>query len=499
GDTLTYTINVTNNGAPTSIQITDPIPVDTSFVTGSAPVDVTFDAANNQILWSGTLGSGVSASFSYKVQINQAPLQSSTIVNTAALTYSANAVPALLSAATTVGITPDLNDSAYTASPALVGPNGVVTFTLNLLNDGTADATNATAQLAIPSGTTLVAGSASASTGSVSIDPSLTKITWTAAGPLVIGGVATVSFAANVGSGFANGMTIGSQAIIQASGTLPAFVTAQSMYTVAAAVGGIKTVDKAAANPGDALTYLITVTNTSSAATSDIQVIDPIPQDTVFLGNLNASAGAPTYDGGSNQVIWQIPTLAASQSVTMSFQVQINQLPLHAATITNKALLSAPNAPQSQLTASTSVLGMADLGDSIYTADPPTVGPNGAVTYTLDLRSTGNSPAANASVTLTIPSGTSLVANSASATSGILNVNTALNTISWTASAPLAIGSVTRISFQAKLSGTITSSVLNSTATIQAAGLVPNIKTAQASFSQSAPSTTYLYLAVLKR
>ncbi len=501
GDTLTYTVSVTNNSATTSVQITDPMPVDTSYVASSATGGATFDAATNRIVWqNGALAAGATASFTYQVIINQAPLQSSTIVNTAALTYGASTVPAQLSAATTVGITPDLSDSTYTANPGLVGQNGTVTYTLNLLNNGTAAANGATVQLSVPSGTTLVANSASASSGSLSIDPSLTQISWSAAGPLAIDAGVTITFAANVGNSFSNGATIASQAILQANGTLPTLATAQSIYTVAAAVAGIKTVDKAIADPGAPLTYLITVTNTSGAPASDIQVVDPIPQDTSYiLASLSASAGVPAYDGSSNQVIWQIPTLAASQSISMSFQVQINQLPLHSATIANNALLTVPGAPQSLLSAVTSVRGMADLSHSIYTADPLIVGPNGTITYALNLLNDGTTTASNASVTLTIPSGSNLVANSAAATSGNLNVNTALNTITWTASEPLAIGSVTRISFQVKLGSTTVNSVLSSTATIQADGFVPNIKTAQASFSQSAPSTMYIYLATVLR
>src|SRR5262249_7862067 len=214
--------------------------------------------------------------------------------------------------------------------------------------------------------------------------------------------------------------------------------------------------------------------------------------------NLSASAGNSAYDSGNNQVTWQIPSLAAGQSITMTFQVHINQLPLHSATVTNKAVLAVPGAPEALLSAVTSIRAVANLPDSVYTADPPTVGPQGTITYALNLLSNGNSPATNASVTLTIPAGTSLVANSATATSGNLNVNTALNTITWTASGPLAIGSVTRISFQARLGSTITSGVLSSTATMQADGLVPNAKIAQSAFSQSAPSTRYLYVSLLQ-
>jgi uncharacterized repeat protein (TIGR01451 family) len=502
GDTLTYTISVTNNSATTNVQVSDPIPVDTSYVAGSIddPVRATFDTATNRIVWNyGSLGTGATASFSYQVKINQAPLKSSTIINTAALTYGASTVPAQLSAATTVGITPDLSDSTYTANPGQVGPNGTVTYTLNLLNGGTAVANGATVQLSVPSNTALVANSASASSGSLSIDPSLSKITWSAAGPLAIDGTVTITFTTNVGNGFANGAQISSQALIQASGTLPTLVTAQSTYAVDEAVIGTKTVDQAVADLGATLTYLFTVSNTSGTTASNIQVVDPIPEDTSYAGNLSASAGVATHDTGTNQVGWQISTLAAGQSVTMTFQVQINQLPLHSATITNKAVLNVPGAPQSLLSAVTSVRGVADLSDSLYTADPPAVGPNGTITYALNLVSHGTAAAANAAVTLTIPAGTSLVANSATATSGNLNVNTALNTITWTANEALAIGSVTHISFQVKLGNTSTNSILSSTARLQADGFVPNVKTAQASFSQSAPGTRYLYLAVTLR
>jgi uncharacterized repeat protein (TIGR01451 family) len=501
-DTLTYTVNITNNGAATSVQVADPIPIDTSYVPNSVTGGAAYDAANNQIVLPSTaLANKATVQFTYQVKINPAPLQSSTIVNTAELTYGASTVPALLSASTTVGITPDLGDSIYLASPAAVSPNGVVTFTLYLLNNGTATANGATAQLYIPSGTTLVANSASASSGSLNIDPSLATITWNAAGPLALDNGVTISFAVNVGSGFTNGATLSSRAVLQATGTLPNIVTAQAIYSVPTAIGGIKTVDKAQATPGAPLKYFISVTNTSGAAASNLQVVDPIPQDTSYNANLSATpgAGTPTYDAANNQVVWPIPSLAAGQSISMTFQVLINALPLHLAVITNKAVLTAPGSPQSLLSASTIVDGVADLSDSVYTANPASVGPNGTITYTLNLLNDGTTAATNATAEFTIPSGVTFVANSAAATSGALNVNTGLNKISWTAGGPLPIGSVTRISFQVKLDSTTTSGTFTSVATMQANGTVPNVETAQSVFAQSAPSKIFIYLPIVER
>jgi uncharacterized repeat protein (TIGR01451 family) len=278
-------------------------------------------------------------------------------------------------------------------------------------------------------------------------------------------------------------------------------VTAEAIYTVATAIGGIKTVDKAQATPGAPLKYFITVTNTSGAAASNLQVVDPIPQDTSYNANLSATpgAGTPIYDAANNQVVWPIPSLAAGQSISMTFQVSINALPLHSTVITNKAMLTVPGSPQSLLSASTIVDGVADLSDSVYTANPASVGPNGTIAYTLNLLNDGTTAATNATAEFTIPSGVTFVANSAAATSGTLNVNTGLNKITWTAGGPLPIGSVTRISFQVKLDSTTTSGTFTSVATMQANGTVPNVETAQSVFAQSAPSKTFIYLPIIVR
>jgi uncharacterized repeat protein (TIGR01451 family) len=468
-------------------------------VTGTT--GATYDSANSQIVLPSTsLAGKATLQFTYQVKINAAPLQSSTIVNSAELTYGAITTPAFLIASTTVGATPDLSDSTYLASPAAVAPNGTVTYTLNLLNDGTATATGVTAQLSIPSGTALVPNSASASSGSLTIDPSLTMLRWSAAGPLAADqtGTATISFAVNVGSNFTNGAAISSQAVLQATGTLPNIVTAQAIYTVASAVSGTKTVDKAHASPGETLTYVVTVSGT---AASGLSVVDPLPQDTSFKGNLSASpsAGTPTYDSTNKQVVWPIGTLGAGQPITMTFQVTINALPLHSALITNKATLTLAGGAQSLLTASTIVDGVADLTDSVYSANPASVGPNGTIAYTLNLLNDGTTAATNATAQLTIPTGTTFVANSASATSGSLNVNTSLNKITWTASGPLPIGSVTRISFQVKLNTGTTNSPFISLATMQATGTVQNFKTAQAVLNPLLITGTKIYMPMIKR
>ena len=500
GDTLTYTINVQNNGTSTNVQVTDPIPTDTTYVAGSVTNSATYDAATNRILWSGTLAQSGTATFTFKAKINTT-LQSSTIANTASVTSGASPLPSLLSAQTVVGSTPDLSSSTYAASPASVGPNGTITYTLSLLNDGTAPANAPTAQLLVPGGTTLQAGSASASRGTLSIDPSLTQLHWSSATPLAVNDSATISFVVKVGSSFANGAAIVSQASIQASGIATTVQSAQAIFSAPSSVIGSKVVDKAQANRGDTLTYTIAIKNNSGTPASNLQVVDPLPQDVTFVNNslTTPALGTATIDSSKRTVTWNIPTLAAGATDAITLSVTINTL-LHSAVIPNNAVLTNPSAsvPQTLLIASTVVQNAADLSSSLYTASPAQLTNGGTATYTLNLVNNGTGAASNATAQLTIPASMTLVANSAVASRGSVTVNTALNSMTWSAGAPLPIGTVVTISFRAKVGTAITGGYL-SKATLQADGTAPIIKTAVTSLVQSAPNSRRLYIPVARR
>lgn len=504
GDTLTYTINVKNNGTATSVQVADPIPADTAYLPASATNGASYDPATNRVvLQLGSLAGGTSYSFSFKVTINPAPLQSATIVNTASVTSGSSPLPSLLSAQTVVSGVPDLTDSTYAVSPASVGPGGTLTYALSLLNDGTAPASGATAKLLVPAGTSLVAGSAKSSLGKVSVDPSLTSIdwSWTRATPLAIGETAAITFMVGVGGGFANGAPIVSQATMQAINAQTNIESAQAIFTAQATVVGSKTVDKAQALRGDTLTYAISVANYGATPATNLQVVDPLPRDTTFVnGSLSTPiVGSAAIDAGKRTVTWSIPSLAPNASATITVSASINQL-LHSAVILNQASLTNPSASvqQTLLSAQTIVQGAADLSGSIYTASPGQVSAAGTVTYTLSLLSNGTAAASNATAKLTIPSGTTLVANSASASRGALVVNTALNTITWTADGPLPIGTIVKIGFRAKVSSAVAGGYA-STATLQADGTAPIDQVARALFVQSAPDHRTVFVAVVRR
>jgi uncharacterized repeat protein (TIGR01451 family) len=231
GDTLTYSISVTNNGTASNLQVVDPIPVDTTYVLGSASANAgTVTFANNQLTWTGSVATNATVTISFQIKINQSPLQSSTILNDATLTNtSLGGLPTTLSASTFVsGTRPDLSSSSYIASPGMVGPSDMISYTLTLLNSGSDVAVNATAQLTIPVGLTLVPGSATATSGTISQVGS--HLVWTASSSLAIDGTVTIAFRGLVGNTFANNEVIASQATFTCDGTLPNTLTAASIF-----------------------------------------------------------------------------------------------------------------------------------------------------------------------------------------------------------------------------------------------------------------------------
>src|SRR5439155_20923382 len=74
GDTLTYTINVSNNGnSSANLKVEDPIPLDTAFVNGSlstsgSPFAATFDGT--KVIWQGALDSTQTLTITFQAKIN---------------------------------------------------------------------------------------------------------------------------------------------------------------------------------------------------------------------------------------------------------------------------------------------------------------------------------------------------------------------------------------------------------------------------------------------
>jgi uncharacterized repeat protein (TIGR01451 family) len=80
------------------------------------------------------------------------------------------------------------------------------------------------------------------------------------------------------------------------------------------------------ASPGTSVAWTITVINAGNAPAAGVRVVDPIPGDTTFAGNVTASAGGGAFDAVGNRVVFDVGTLAAGASTGTGWSCSITPL-----------------------------------------------------------------------------------------------------------------------------------------------------------------------------
>lgn len=89
---------------------------------------------------------------------------------------------------------------------------------------------------------------------------------------------------------------------------------------------------------GDVLRYTLTYTN-SSATLTNAQFIDILPSYVAFRSADNNGY----YNSANNQITWNIGTLAANSSATVSYQVTVQNVPYNGFIVANTAAFKADN------------------------------------------------------------------------------------------------------------------------------------------------------------
>ncbi|MGH9797203.1 MAG: OmpA family protein, partial [Candidatus Polarisedimenticolia bacterium] len=92
-------------------------------------------------------------------------------------------------------------------------------------------------------------------------------------------------------------------------------------------------------NPGDALEYTLVLTNNGSADTTGTVVTDPIPAGTTYVAGSITGTGAD--DSGLPNLVWNVGTLAAGGSASLTYRVTVNLAAGSGTMITNQAALTA--------------------------------------------------------------------------------------------------------------------------------------------------------------
>ncbi|MEN9560193.1 MAG: hypothetical protein RLZZ502_1404, partial [Pseudomonadota bacterium] len=380
GDTLEYTVVLRNDSSTTTavnVVLADVIPVNTSYVSGSASLvsdidnaaigSVSYDSLNNKVLGTGfnmlpssSADRSRRVRLSFRVTVNAGVAASTLISNTASVNSEQTPEKPSNTVVVQTGPLPGSNalyvgksvarlvDAAPTA--ATNGAGDTMRYTFVLQNNGNTPLTAVALSDTIPAGLTPVPGSANPASGVISGQ----TINWASLANIPAGGslIASVDVTINgpVGS---PSQTYSNQAIARSNETGPvssdgdgdvsngAQPTLFLAYPVSPPAVASLSVQKrwtlftdlaanGVVNPGDTIEYTLTVDNLSTVAASNVRLFDGLAPAAVFpaqltyvSGSLTASQGAVVQESSSGFEI-NLGTVLAMSSATVKFRMSVN-------------------------------------------------------------------------------------------------------------------------------------------------------------------------------
>ena len=396
GDTVTFTVTVTNSGPAraTNISIDDALPAGLTIGTVTPS-----QGSWAEPTWTvGTIDSGSSATLTIEATVD-AGTSGSTITNTVSgVTLDqtdSNATADDPSESITVGNSTDLV-IGKTVDDATPDEGDTVTFTVTVANSGPARATNVSIDDALPAGLTI--GTVTPSQGSY------TAPTWTI-GTIDAGSSATLTIQASVNAGQAGSTitnTVTNVTLDQVDSNATADDPSESV-TVGNSTDLVigKTVDNATPDEGDTITFTVTVTNSGPARATSVTIDDVLPPG-LTAGTVTPSQGswaAPT---------WNIGTIDSGSSATLTIQATVDAGTAGSTisnTVTNVTFdQTDSNVTTDDLSESITVGNTTDLviGKTVNDAAPDE---GDTVTFTVTVTNSGPAQATNVSIDDALPAG----------------------------------------------------------------------------------------------
>ena len=452
GDTIVYTVHVTNGGPgnTTGVEVTDQLPTGVTWVSDDSGDD--YDAGTG--LWSvGDLANADTATLHVTATVDTGTA-GSTITNTAQVTASDQNDPDQDNNTDTATIRVAAADLELTKTVDTTRPHegDDVVYTVIVINRGPDDTTGVEVTDQLPTGVTWVSDDSSGD-----YDPGAGV--WTV-GDLATGIFEVLNITASVDTGTV-GDTIVNTATVTASDQVdpnPDNHTGTATITVAGADVGIgKTVDDPHPSVGDTVFYSVQVTNGGPDIATNITVTDQLPEGVTYVGDDSGGTYNPTT--GS----WDIPSLAIGATTTLQIGVTIDD-GTAGTTITNTATITAsdqddPNPDNNTDTADVIVVG-ADLR-VLKAVDDHTPSEGDSITYAIIVVNAGPDDATGIEITDQLPSGVTWVSDDSG---GGYDPGTGIWTIP-----SLVHGDTEVLKIIATIDGGTVGSVIVNTATITAA------------------------------
>lgn len=404
GGTFHYTIIVGNAGAAVSdATLFDQLPAGTTFQALTQPADwsCTTPAVNTNGAIDcsvATLAGNTAAVFDVTVRVDNSVAIGTVLTNTAEVGTEDpqnNSADDSASASTTIVGVPSTSVSVTDApDPVVAGQD--ITYTIDVNNEGPADASDATLTFTPPPSTTFVSVTAPAGWSCTTPAVGASGPTTCTNAMFEVGG-ATFTVVQHVPSSEWDGSVLTATATIAHSGPDAEPEDDTDSTTTTVVTQATFTVTKSAAatvTAGDDLTYSITVTN-DGPSDSDVTLVDNVDAPATFV-SLSAPAGwtctTPAV-GATGTVNCSTASLAAAASAPFTLVVNIPAATAAGTVITNTASAGGDSATAT----TTVVVAQADL--QVTKTGPVTTTGNSTVAYTITV--TNNGPDAASNVTLT--------------------------------------------------------------------------------------------------
>jgi uncharacterized repeat protein (TIGR01451 family) len=395
GDTITFTVTLTNKGPDpaTGVTVQDTLPAGVTLVSAT-PSQGTYVAASG--VWTvGTVTTAAPQTLTVTAKVTSPNPQT----NSATVSHSNVFDPNTSNNAGSVTETPQQADLKLTKTVDNATPNvgDTITFTVTLSDLGPDAATNVTVQDLLPAGLTFVSATPAPgttynnTTGVWTVGMVTTTATTTLAIRALVNSAAPQTNMASISH---------SDQFDPSTGNNSAVATATPQQ---ADLAVNKTVSNPTPNVGDTITYTITLTDAGPDPATNVTVQDTLPAGVMFVSSTPSQGN---YNAGTG--VWTVGTVTPGtpQTLTITATVTSANPAANVASVSHSDQFD-PNTANNSNSASTNPQ-QADLA-IMKTVSNPTPNVGASVTFTVTLTNTGPSAASGVLINDLLPAGLTFV------------------------------------------------------------------------------------------
>ncbi len=444
GETMTYTIVLTNTGTENAyvVTMTDVIPAEVEWGGNLSASSGSASFADGTVTWLGDVRVFEPVFITFTVNVDD-PQVGTYFTNTFEIRDSSIITPFVSTPVTTTVLAPNFLPSYKTATTNTVELGDVLTYTIVLENIGLTDAYSVTLTDPMPGASAYISDSFQASSGAGGYNPETGAIEWSS--PLIeTDETVVLSFAVVVDL-----PDLPTSPILTNTATLEDPVSGVYTLVHTATVNlpdfdaSYKTGSAEEVALGDVLTYTIWLEN--QGGRSPITTLtDTIPVGSAYIsGTFSATAGVGGYFTETEGIAWS-GDVAGGEVITLTFAITVGApITIPYDVITNTAFLVDAVGVEYVLVDTAQILPP-DLSSSSKTGTPNLIELGDLLTYTITINNTG----ANAlGITMTDPItvGLEYAEGSFTSTVGTGGFNPLTGAINWTGD--LGTGETAQVQF----------------------------------------------------